>query len=221
MKRLSLLMTVTLLILSVETFGQVYTDQWRFGVGATYPRLIGTDAGGKEFNVSGYASLQLDLSEHVGIRAKPFYTHLESQSKMKSTSDLFGVAFALNYYFIPEYSVSPYLTLGLAGIAQKMNQPVDGKAETILDYTTDLGFGLVFKNLIATDWDLNAEISYHSMTNDRLDGTNGPIGGMLGGRRDSYMNFGVGVLYNFGFGPKSKYFPGANLKDKKIGRAHV
>jgi len=214
MKRLSLLLTVTFLILSVETFGQVYTDQWRFGVGATYPRLIGTDAGGKEFNLGGYASLQLDMSEHVGFRAKPFYTHLESQSKLKSSSDLFGVALALNYYFIPEYSVSPYLTLGISGIAQKMNQPVDGKAETILDYTTDLGFGLIFKNLIATGWDLNAEISYHSMTNDRLDGTNGPIGGMLGGRRDSYMNFGLGVLYNFGFGPKSKYFPGANLKDK-------
>lgn len=214
MKRLLFLLSVSFLMLSFETFSQVYTDQWRFGLGATYPRLIGTDAGGKEFNISGYASLQLDMSEHVGLRVKPFYTHLESQSAKKSTSDLFGLGFALNYYFIPEYSVVPYLSFGLAGFAQKMNDPVDGKAETVLDYSTDLGFGLVFKNLIADNWDLNAEISYHSMTNDRLDGTNGLIGGMLGGRRDSYMNFGLGVLYNFGFGPKSKFFPGADLKDK-------
>lgn len=84
--------------------------------------------------------------------------------------------------------------MGFAGFLQQINKPVDGKEELIPEYSTDLGFGFVVKNLIAKNWDLNAEITYHSVTNDRLDGTNGPIGGMLGGRRDSYMNFQLGVL---------------------------
>lgn len=214
MKKLLLLTTIILVSITVESYGQVYTDQWRFGFGAMYPRLIGTDAGGKEFNYGGGLSIQLDLSEHAGLRLKPFYTHLESQSTKKSTSDLIGTGFALNYYFIPGYAVTPYLTLGFSGFLQQIKNATDGKDEGVLDYTTDLGFGLVFKDLLGKNWDLNAEISYHSVTNDRLDGTNGLIGGMLGGRRDSYMNFGLGVLYNFGFGPKSKYFAETDPKDK-------
>ncbi len=214
MKKLLLLSTVILVSLTFESFGQVYTDQWRFGFGAAYPRLIGTDAGGKEFNYGGGLSLQFDMSEHAGLRFKPFYSHLESQSTKKSTSDLIGAGFALNYYFIPGYAVTPYLTLGFSGFLQQIKNATDGKDEGVIDYSTDLGFGLVFKDLIAKNWDLNAEISYHSVTNDRLDGTNGLLGGMLGGRRDSYMNFGLGVLYNFGFGPKSKYFAGSDPKDK-------
>ncbi len=214
MKKLLLGTTLLFLLGSLNLSAQVYTDQWRFGLGLGYPRLVGTDAGGAEFNVGGYASIQLDMSEHVGLRLKPFYTHLESQSAKKSTSDLIGAGFALNYYFIPGYSVTPYLTLGFSGFLQQIKNATDGKDEGVLDYSTDLGFGIVFKDLISKSWDLNAEISYHSVTNDRLDGTNGPIGGMLGGRRDSYMNFQLGVLYNFGFGPKSKYYPGADPKDK-------
>ncbi|MBK7265273.1 MAG: OmpA family protein [Ignavibacteriales bacterium] len=216
MKKLLLGTTLLFLLGSLNLSAQVYTDQWRFGLGVGYPRLVGTDAGGAEFNVGGYASIQLDLSEHVGLRMKPFYTHLESQSAMKSTTDLFGAGFTLNYYFVPEQTFSPYLSLGFAGFLQQINKPVDGKEELIPEYSTDLGFGFVVKNLIAKNWDLNAEITYHSVTNDRLDGTNGPIGGMLGGRRDSYMNVQLGVLYNFGFGPTSKYFAGYDPKDKEL-----
>jgi outer membrane protein OmpA-like peptidoglycan-associated protein len=210
MKKLLLGTTLLFLFISFDSRAQVYTDQFRLGLGLSYPRLIGTDAGGKELNYGGQGSIEVDFSEHVGLRAKPFYTHLESQSTKNSTSDLFGVGFAMNYYFVPEYTVTPYLTMGISGFLQQINKPVDGKEEGILDYSTDFGIGVVVKNFIAQDWDLNAELSYHSVTNDRLDGVNGPIGGLLGGRRDSYLNFGLGVLYNFGFGPKSNIYPGGD-----------
>ncbi|MBE2279115.1 MAG: OmpA family protein [Ignavibacteriaceae bacterium] len=48
------------------------------------------------------------------------------------------------------------------------------------------------------------ELSYLTLANDMLDGLEGPLGGLLGGTRDAYMAFDIGLLYNFGRGPISK-----------------
>ena len=215
MKRISVLIALAFTLLSLKADAQVYMDQWKFGFGGLYPRLLGTDAGGEEFNYGGYLNIEFDMSEHVGFRVKPFYTHLIPQAK-DSKTDLFGAGLGLNYYFVPNYSVTPYLSFGFSGFAQNMIKPQSGKEEMILDYSADLGLGVTFKNLLGKNWDLNAEFGYHSVANDRLDGKNGAIGGMLGGQYDSYMDFTLGLNYNFNFGPTSKYYPGANPKEKLL-----
>lgn len=212
MKKLFLF--IVLLIFVNSSFPQAYTDAWRLGFGLTIPRYIATDiAGGEEGNYGGHFSVQRDFSEHFSFRLKAIYQHM-SPIYNPITCDLIGGGFDALYYFVPCEPITPYIGAGITGYSFTLSHVgengtviVPGRIEnkTYMDYQANFLFGVSWT--LNEDWQIKTELGYHTVANDRIDGTYGPSwgGGMLGGNIDSYLAFELGALYYIDKGEKSKY----------------
>ena len=204
------------------TKAQAYKDSWSLGFGLSVPRYVGADMGGKDFSFGGHLSLQNDLSEHVAIRAKASYLMLEALKGVTKT-DVIGVGLDLLYNFAPCEPVSPYFGVGIAGIYVNNKKVIDVKKDSYLDYQLNLLFGANWT--IDTDWKIKTELGYQTVSNNKLDGKYGPVGGLLGGPQDSYMSFELGAIWYFDKGEVSKYcdiYTGITLpEDAKVDYAKI
>ena len=124
MKKLfTIVSVVSVFLLMSNTFAQsryVAEDSWALGFGFTYPRYISINNAVVESSsfYGGQLSLQRNFSEHVGIRVKAAYNHVEATYNIVPkigqivTNDMITGDVDLLYYFVPCEPWSPYLVIG-------------------------------------------------------------------------------------------------------------
>jgi len=185
---------------------QTATDSWEFGFGLSFPRYNSVNITSLNSDYGTYLSLQRNFSEHVGLRFKAGYSHLEGQwndpllNPVLQKTNLFTGDLDLVYYLVPCAPVSPYLFAGVGG-----NWKHISNGQTVLPDESrfgsqlNVGAGAEFK--IHRDWSVTAEFGYHVTNNSELDGTIAP--NELNGR-DSYIVLSAGINYFFGKGEPSK-----------------
>jgi len=179
-------------------------DSWNFGFGVSYPKYISTSVNVTgETGYGGYLSIQRNFSEHVGMRLKTSYLHLEGKAGNTVTNNLFLGDLDLLYYFIPCEPISPYAGAGLGLFYNTIeNSPTTALNKSNLDYQLNFNFGAEWR--ISEKWNLKTELGYHTAASSKFDGTYGTQnGGVLGGITDAYMTFDLGVQYFFSKGEKS------------------
>jgi OOP family OmpA-OmpF porin len=185
---------------------QTLTDSWAFGFGFSFPRYYSVNITALNSDYGGYLSLQRNFSEHVGLRIKGGYSHLEGQwadqnlNAIKETTNLLSGDLDLLYYFTPCEPVSPYIFAGIGGHHQSITNPQTSSPDnSSAGSQLNLGAGAEFK--LDPNWSLVAEYGYHSTNNSELDGSISPneING-----RDSYFSLSAGLNYFFTKGQPSK-----------------
>ncbi|MCH8326150.1 MAG: OmpA family protein [Bacteroidetes bacterium] len=222
MKKLFLLfiLTITLLFTGITSaqsskYGWLPQDSWSFGFGGIYPRYTSTALDvieGIQQNLGGYVSIKRNFSEHVGLRLKLSYLHLEGKvipSNALLTNNVIVGDFDILYYFAPSEPISPYFGFGV-GLenSNKTGSPVANFNGNQLDYQLNLVFGSEWR--IGTDWRIKTELGYHNVASRRFDGVwdrtggNFGSGGLFSGNNDAYMTFDLGLLYYFKKGPVSR-----------------
>ena len=199
---LALIVTTGFAVVQAE----IETDSWAAGIGLSYPRFASINIDQLNMNYGGYLSIQRNLTEHVSLRLKTGFSHMEgrysdSSARLitESTNLITGDLDAL-FYPVPCDLVSPYI-FGGAGASYKM---LNNPQTTIPDENKggaqlNIGAGADFK--IVTDLNLTAEFGYHITDGSSLDGTIVPT---EVNAQDSYMAFTVGVNFVFGKGEPSK-----------------
>jgi len=208
MRKISLLLSILLIVAVDVSNAQLAKDSWAFGFGGTYPRFLSVNIQPLNSNIGGFLSLNRNFSEHVGLRFKTGYFHFEGKLDaatpdiMKEATNLIAGNLDLLYYLIPCEPVSPYLFAG-AGIGLRilkynyLTRYLD-ENETVLSF--NLGIGV--ETALDSDWKIMAEYGYHITNNSEFDGAIGT--GEINGR-DSYMGISLGLLYFIDKGEPSKY----------------
>jgi len=218
MKKLStiIVLTTTLLLMG-NVFAQsryVAEDAWGFGFGFTYPRYISINNAVVQSSsfYGGHLSIQRNFSEHIGIRLKAAYNHVEATYQVAPkvgevvTNDMITGDVDLLYYFVPCEPWSPYLVIG-SGV--NYHEPENALSPLIADEGTNLvaqlNVGAGMEITIGYDWRVKLEVVYHSMWNSKIDGNFGSSNGLFGGTaNDTWVNADVGILYYFSKGEPSK-----------------
>lgn len=206
MKKIFITLALMLTIGIGVSQAQTVTDSWAFGFGASFPRFYSVNITSINSDYGGYLSIQRNFSEHVGLRLKGGYSHLEGQwndaslNLIRETTNLVTGDLDLLYYLVPCAPVSPYLFAGIGGNYKMITNgqtafPDDNKFGSQLN----VGGGAEFK--LASSWSLVTEFGYHITNNSELDGTILP--GELNGR-DTYMVLSAGLNYFFSKGEPSK-----------------
>ncbi len=191
----------------------VAEDAWALGFGFTYPRYISiNDAVVQSSNFyGGHISIQRNFSEHIGIRLKGAYNHVEATYQIAPKfgqvvkNNMITASMDLLYYFVPCEPWSPYMVFG-SGI--NFHKPenayvasIDQESNVVAQF--NLGAGMTIR--ISEDWRIKLEASYHSMWNSKIDGEYGPSTGLFGGQaNDTWANGDVGLVYYFSKGEPSK-----------------
>ena len=185
MKKLlfSLLITITVLFAGSSfaqssKYGWLPQDSWVFGFGGIYPRYVSTSLDIVEGfqNIGGYLSIQRNFSEHVGLRMKVNYTHLQGHVATPPgktiKNNVFGADFDVLYYFAPVEPVSPYFGFGAGGFnSSKTGSPSASLNTSKADYQLNLVFGSEWK--IGTNWRIKTELGYHNVASRGFDGVFG------------------------------------------------
>ena len=186
-------------------YGWLAKDSWNFGFGFSYPKYISTSVDvNSESGYGGYISAQRNFSEHIGLRLKTSYLHLEGNAGNKTVSNNVILGdLDLLYYLIPCEPISPYMAVGLGFFYNTIeNSPTTALNESNIDYQMNLLFGAEWT--VNPKWRIKTEIGYHTAASSKFDGTYGTAnGGLLGGLVDSYMSFDIGAVYYFRMGEKS------------------
>lgn len=206
------LLSLCLVILSSTTKAQLSEDGWSLGFGATYPRFISVSGDGISANTNfgGYLSVQKDFSEHISLRARGGIYHLESiyyTDKLPNTQKVnaFTTDLDLIYTIFPCEVISPFLLAG-GGFVGSRSQNSFSKDlnKFVAGYETNLALGAYWD--ISDAWKLKAEMNYHTLSNNKLDGNysiNEQDKGIFGGNGDTYMTFELGVVWQFSKGEPS------------------
>ena len=215
-KIVTLTLFFSIFLLISNTFAQsrfVYEDAWALGFGFTYPRYISiNDAVIQSSNFyGGHISLQRNFSEHIGIRLKGAYNHVEATYQVAPkagqviTNNMITASMDLLYYFVPCEPWSPYMVFG-SGInfhkpENALTASLDQESNIVAQF--NLGAGMTIR--IWGDWRIKLEASYHSMWNSKIDGRYGSSNGLFGGEaNDTWANGDVGLVYYFSHGEASK-----------------
>lgn len=217
MKKLSsiIALTTTLLLIG-NVFAQsryVAEDAWGFGFGFTYPRYISiNDAVVQNSNFyGGHLTIQKNVSEHVGVRLRTSYNHVEATYQVAPkvgeavTNDIITGDFGILYYFAPCEPWSPYLVAG-AGVTYY--KPVNALTphldnENTTDGQYSVGAGTEIR--IGDNWRVKIEVAYNTVWSSNIDGNTGPSNGLIGGTaNDTWVNADFGFLYYFSKGEPSK-----------------
>lgn len=72
---LTLMLTISMGVLQAQTV----TDSWGFGFGLSHPRFQSANITSLGSDYGLYLSIQRNFSEHVGLRFKGGYSHLEGE----------------------------------------------------------------------------------------------------------------------------------------------
>ncbi len=220
-KIMPFLLFLLLATFTVPVKAQLATDSWSFGFGFKYPRLLSSNTSPLNSNYGAYLSLQRNFSEHVGLRFKAAYGHLEGEFTSPLTgvnttvSNFISGNLDLMYYLIPCEPVSPYV-FGGGGAAYRM---LDNYATTTLDENAvvgkvNAGFGVEWT--VSPEWKFVTEADYNLTLNSELDGALG-VNEVNG--KDTYLALNVGLLYYFDQGPQSKYcqlYSGITVDQEKV-----
>ena len=218
MKKLSTIIALTTTLLLIgNVFAQsryVAEDAWGLGFGFTYPRYISINDAVVQSSsfYGGHLTIQRNFSEHVGIRLKAGYNHVEATYQVAPkvgevvTNDMITGDVDLLYYFVPCEPWSPYLVIG-SGV--NYHEPENALSPSIAAEGTNLvaqlnvGAGMEIR--VGYDWRVKFEVDYHSMWNSKIDGQFGPSNGLFGGEaNDTWVNADIGLLYYFSKGEPSK-----------------
>lgn len=213
MKRLiSFFVLFVVLGLSEVTQAQLAKDSWTLGFGFTYPRFASINTTIRNSNYGGYVSLQRNFSEHVGLRLKAGYNHLESEFTnpnsilvTTSTNSIVGDLDVL-YYLVPCESVSPYVFGGVGGNYRMLKDPFgETKTTKAVDenvFLMEFGGGAGLEWTLNESWKLSTEFAYRVTSSSSLEGCV-PVGEASG--KDSYMTASIGLQYFLDKGEPSKY----------------
>lgn len=185
---------------------QTVTDSWAFGFGFSYPRFQSVNITSLNSDYGVYLSLQRNFSEHVGLRFKGGYSHLEGQwsdanlNLNIAETNLITGDVDLLLYIVPCEPVSPYLFAGVGfnhkSITNGQTPPPDDNS---FGSQLNVGGGAEFK--FNPSWSLVTEFGYHMTNNSELEGTIVPA--ELNGR-DSYINLSAGLNFYFDRGKESE-----------------
>jgi outer membrane protein OmpA-like peptidoglycan-associated protein len=188
---------------------QTVTDDWAFGFGFGFPRYYSANITAINSDYGFYLAIQRNFSEHVGLRFKGGYSHLEGQwndaslNLINESTNLFTGDLDLMYYIVPCEPVSPYLFAGIGGNHKNITngQPTSAGIPDHNGYGSQLNVGAGAEFKFDPSWSVVAEYGYHATNNSELDGTLAP--GEVNGR-DSYYTLSAGLNYFFGKGEPSK-----------------
>jgi len=217
MKKLSTIFAVaTTLLLMSNVFAQsryVAEDAWGFGFGFTYPRFISiNDATVQAWGFyGGHLSIQKNVSEHVGVRLRTSYNHLEATYRVAPkngevmSNNMITGDFGILYYFSPCEPWSPYVLAGAGIIYYKPENTLAAHLDN--EYTADgqysLGAGTEIR--IGDNWRVKLEVAYNTVWSSNIDGNPGVSNGLIGGTaNDTWVNADFGFLYYFSKGEPSK-----------------
>ncbi len=185
---------------------QTVTDSWAFGFGLSFPRFYSVNIISLNSDYGAYLSLQRNFSEHVGLRLKGGYSHLEGQWRdasfnlMNENTNLITGDLDLLYYLAPCEPVSPYLFAGVGGNYKNVTNGQTGMPDNNkFGSQLNIGAGAEFK--LNSNWSLVTEFGYHMTNNSELDGAISPA--ELNGR-DSYIVLSAGFNFFFDQGEPSK-----------------
>jgi len=218
MKKLITIFTLgTTLLLMSNVFAQsryVAEDAWGLGFGFTYPRYISINEAVVQSSnfYGGHLSIQRNFSEHVGIRFKAAYNHVEATYQVAPkvgevvTNNMITGDLDLLYYFVPCEPWSPYLVIG-SGI--NYNEPENALSPSIendpSNLVAQLNVGAGMEIRIGYNWRVKGEVAYHSMWSSHIDGNFGTSNGLFGGTaNDTWVNGDIGLVYYFSKGEPSK-----------------
>jgi OOP family OmpA-OmpF porin len=190
-------------IASAQT--QTATDGWAAGIGLSYPRFASVNIDQLNSDLGGYLSIQRNFSEHMGLRLKAGFSHMEGQytdassALINESTNLITGDLDVLFYPVPCDNVSPYIFGGVGGnfkmISNAQTQIPDADK---LGAQLNIGAGIDFK--LATDLNLVTEFGYHITEGSTLDGTIVPS---EVNAQDSYLAFTVGVNFLFDKGEPS------------------
>ena len=207
MKKLLTLVTIILLVgLAEVTNAQLAKDSWSLGFGFRYPRMLSVNTEALNSNYGGFLSLQRNFSEHIALRLKAGYSHLESNwvsgvgTQLEETNAITGDLDFL-YYLVPCEPISPYVFGGLGGNYRMLTNYYS----TTLDenaFVMQFNAGAGVEWCLDEDWKLITEFGYHHTTTSSFDGA--VIAGEQSGN-DSYFGLSLGLLYFLDKGEPSKY----------------
>lgn len=214
MKKVILTAFLLLFAITANSNAQLYKDSWKFGFGGTYPRLINTNVAPDVLNYGGFIGFQYDATETSGLRLKLKYNHFNSNLTTQSNSpeikvDVVGANFDYLFHFAPCEVLHPYISVGVGGFVYfpdgSYSGPTPIEDESAFDFEIAFGFGGQYK--FSDKWALTAEMTFHTPPLFGFDGNN--VGNanstIIGGGYDSYVEFGVGLLYEFSRGEESQY----------------
>ncbi|OGU66664.1 MAG: hypothetical protein A2499_00205 [Stygiobacter sp. RIFOXYC12_FULL_38_8] len=207
MKKLLTIVTIILLVgLAEVTNAQLAKDSWSLGFGFRYPRMLSVNTEALNSNYGGFLSIQRNFSEHIALRLKAGYSHLESNwvsgvgTQLEETNAITGDLDFL-YYLVPCEPISPYVFGGLGGnyrmLTNYYSTTVDENA-----FVMQFNVGAGLEWCLDEDWKLITEFGYHQTGNSTFDGA--VIAGEQSGS-DSYIGLNLGLLYFLDKGEPSKY----------------
>ncbi|MFC2103092.1 OmpA family protein [Bacteroidota bacterium] len=216
MKKIATVFTLLTLLLMSNLSAQsryLSEDSWAFGFGFTYPRFISiNDAVVQNSSFyGGHLSIQRNFSEHVGVRLKGAYNHVDATYNVAPKigqvveNNMITGDLAFLYYFTPCEPWSPYLVSG-AGInfhkpENALDPGLDNKSTTDGQY--NVGAGMEVR--LSENWRIKLEVAYHVVWSSNIDGRSGTSNGLIGGTaNDTWVNADGGLVYYFGKGEPSK-----------------
>ncbi len=198
---------IIILAFASPTNAQLARDSWAFGFGGSYPRFISVNTSASDLGYGGFLSLQRNFSEHVGLRLKGSFLHLEGDftsptgTNETTTTNVIGGDLDLMYYLIPCEPASPYL-FGGGGAHYRMldNYATPSIEQNKIGAQINGGFGVEWR--LGEAWKLITEAGYHLTLNSDLDGALG-VGEVNG--KDTYLTASIGFQYIFSKGEPSRY----------------
>ncbi|MBM4170560.1 MAG: hypothetical protein FJ214_01660 [Ignavibacteria bacterium] len=206
-KKLQLIILLLIVSLPSFSYAQLAKDAWALGFGFQYPRFLSVNTTISNTNYGGYLSFQRNFSEHLALRLKGAYSHMEGEwinpvlVPITTTTTAITGNLDFMFYMVPCEPVSPYLFAG-GGVLYRM---LDGKATPTLDdnaVTGQFNSGIGIEWNIDTDWRFVTEFGYHLTLNSEIDGA---LGAGVVNEKDSYMGLSIGALWYFDQGEQSKY----------------
>ena len=111
----------------------------------------------------------------------------------------------LIYTILPCEVITPFILAGGGFIGSKSKNSFNSELDDfVAGYEVNLGLG-AFWNM-SDEWRLKAEMNYHTLSHNKLDGNysvNEQNKGIFGGNGDTYMTFELGFLWQFSQGEPS------------------
>ena len=232
-KLITIISVVSAFLLISNSFAQsryVAEDSWAFGFGFTYPRYISINDAvvqGSSF-YGGHLSLQRNFSEHIGVRIKGAYNHVEATWNTRIFNSYAGSSGGgawesnpkggqtvknnmitgdvdLLYYFVPCEPWSPYLVFGSGANYHKPENALTASLDNETNFVAQFNLGAGTEIRIGENWRIKLEVAYHSMWNSKIDGRYGTTNGLFGGTaNDTWVNADGGLVYYFGKGEPSR-----------------
>ena len=209
--------TITLLLMS-NVFAQsryVAEDAWGVGFGFTYPLYVSINDATLLSSAfyGGHLSIQRNFSEHVGLRLKAAYNHVEAEYNAGVpnvggefvTNNMITGDLDILYYFVPCEPWSLYLVMGGGFNYNKPENAADPELSEENNTVAQMNIGAGVEIRIGENWRLKGEAVYHTTGSSKIDGKSGPAVSFFGGTaNDTWVNADFGLLYYFNKGEPSK-----------------